>query len=416
MKPSVKIGVAVGISTVAVGVAVVAGIIFSLQSFDASKVACPDIGAQRTALQSLYDAGVNASVQIYAEEKAAAEEQLSRCLNANPVDPCADAQAVRDAAVANFNGILSPADNASYTDFQAYFQKRDDAYGAYKKAKESLEQCRAENPPPADAPYEQSNTKACFDAYDASLAATQSTFTKDTQTMRTALAAGLAGLDAREKACNPPKGKDAFTDPVGDGESGKTDASENLLSCKIINPDVDPEIAALRARAAAIPGEIQAIVDGIDNVTKRERKLQVDLAEVGTYIPPESTKTQFEGALNALRAERKVNIESALDFYKNLRERRETEKAALERELSDVQAKIQARLDAIADENEARQQKYPTSLRFVGPDKCDFYHCHGLLCGMPDPAQDACGHGATTEDDVDCKKFFNAYLQEAGVN
>lgn len=410
MNTSTKIG------ALAVAAAVVAGIILSLQSFDASVVACNDIGNKRAELRALYDVGVAASVQIFAEERTAAEERLSQCLNAKPVDPCADAQATRDSAVANFNSISSPADDAPYAEFQTYFKQRDDAYNSYKQAKNALDQCRAENPPKADVPYEQSDTKACFDAYDASMAVTQSTFTKDTQTMRVALTAGLAGLDAREKACKPPKGKDAFTDPVGDGESGQNDVPVNILSCRLLDPEVDAELATLRARASAIPGEIQAIVDGIKNITKRESKLNVDLAEVDTYIPPESTKTQFEGVLNALRAERKVNIESSLDFYKNLRERREAEKTTLEQELGDVQAKIQARLDQIAKENEARQRAFPTALHLSKPDKCDYYHCHGMLCGMPDPAQDSCGHGATTEDDIDCKKFFDSYLQEAGVN
>lgn len=405
------------IVTGAVAVAVVAGVILSLQSFDASSVACNAIDEARVELQSLYDAGVAASVQIFAEERASAEERLSQCLNAKPLDPCADAQATRDATVANFNNIPSPAEDAPYAEFQKYFKQRDDAYNSYKQAKNVLEQCRAANPAPStDVPYEKSNTKTCFDEYDASMAVTQSTFTQNTQAMRAALTRALAGLDAREKACNPPKGKDAFTDPVLDGESGETDAPANLISCRLLDPVIDTELVALRARAAAIPGEIQVIDDSIKNVSKRESKLRVDLADADTYIPPESAKTQFEGVLNALRAERKVNIESSLDFYKNLRERREAEKSKLEQELSEVQAKIQARLDEIARENQKRQQKYPTSLRLAGPDKCKYYHCHGTLCGIPDPAQDACGHGATTESDVDCKLFFDSYLNEAGMN
>lgn len=399
-----------------VTLAVVAGIIFSLQSFDASKVACNEIDSKRAELQSLYDAGVAASVQIFAEERTLAEHRLSQCLNAKPTDPCEDAQATRDAAVANFNGISSPADDAPYAEFQTYFKKRDEAYNSYKQAKDSLDQCRAANPPSTtDIPYEKSDIKACFGEYDASMAATQSTFAKDTQAMRAALTAGLAGLDAREKACNPPKGKDAFTDLVRNGESGQANGGVNLQSCRLLDSEFDTELMKLRARAAAIPGEIQVIDDGIKNITKRESRLRVDLSDVGTYIPSESTKTQFEGALNALRAERKVNIESSLDYYKNLRQRREAEKATLEQELSDVQVKIQARLDEIAKENQMRQQKFPTSLRLSGPDKCKYYHCHGTLCGIPDPEQDGCGQGATTENDLDCKLFLNSYLQEAGV-
>lgn len=403
------------IGAAVVVVAVVAGILLALQSFTAEEVACDAIDDARAELQSLYDAGVAASVQMFAEERSAAEGRLSACLSASPVDPCADAQKTRDAAVKGFNDIASPPDSASYAEFQSYFAKRDDAYANYKKAKDALDQCRTANPPKPDVPYEQSDTKACFDAYDSSMATTQSTFTRDTQAMRAALTAGLAGLDAREKACNPPKGKEAFTDPVRDGDTGQGDIPTNLLSCRLLDPTADAELIALRLRAAAIPLEIQAIVQSIENISKRQNKLRVDLADVGTYIPPESTKTQFEGALNALRAERKVHIEASLDFYENLRERREAEKTALERELRDVQSKINARLEQIRKENEARQRAFPTSLHQSKPDKCAYYHCHGMLCGIPDPAQDSCGHGATTEDDVDCKKFFDSYLREAGV-
>ncbi len=403
------------IGAAVVAVAVIAGVIFALQSFDAGKVACDAIDEARAELQALYDAGVAASVQVFAEERSAAEERLSACLSASPVDPCADAQKTRDAAVKGFNDITSPSDSASYAEFQKYFTKRDDAYADYKKAKDTLDQCKAANPPKPVVSYEESDTKACFDTYDASMATTQSTFTRDTQAMRAALTAGLAALDAREKACNPPKGKDAFTDPIRDGESGQGDTPTNLLSCRLLDPNADAELAALRQRAAAIPAEIEALEQSIENILKRENKLRVDLADVGTYIPPESTKTQFEGALNALRAERKVNIESSLDFYENLRERREGEKTTLEKELRDVEAKINARLEQIRKENEARQRAFPTALHLAKPDKCDYYHCHGTLCGIPDPAQDGCGQGATTEGDVDCKKFFDSYLREAGV-
>lgn len=391
-------------------VALVAAALFSLQSFDAGKVSCDAIPEARAEVQALFDAGVAASVQVFAEERTAAEEHLSHCLNAKPVDPCADAQAARDAAVEKFHSIPSPADSAPYAEFQTYFAKRDDAYAQYKDAKSALDQCRAANPPKSEVPYEESDTKACFDAYDASLLETQNTFTKNTHAMRAALTAALAALDAREKACNPPKGKEALTDPIREGAD-----RTNILNCRLLDPAADPELAALNARAAQIPLEIQAIMDGIENITKRESTLRVDLADVATYIPPESTKTQFEGALNALRAERKVNIESALEFYENLRERREGEQAALEAELRDVEAAIQARTEHIRKENEARERAFPTSLRLAKPDKCDYYHCHGTLCGMPDPAADECGHGVTTENDLTCSLFFDSYLKEAGV-
>lgn len=401
-----------------VAAAIVAGTILYLQNFDAGKVSCDAIPAAREELQAAYDAGVNASVQVYAEERTAAEDHLSQCLSAKPVDPCEDAQSARDKAVADFNGITSPADDAPYAEFQEYFAKRDNAYNAYKSAKETLDQCRAANPPKEAVPYEESDTKACFDAYDASIASMRDVFEKNTQAMKSALKAALAALDAREKACHPPTGKDKFTSlPGGGGEGTVSEGGVpvEIANCRLINPDSDADLAALRQRAAAIPGEIQAVQDSIENIQKRMSPLKRDLAEVDTYIPPESTKTQFEGALNALRAERKVAIESSLEFYNNLLARRVAEKAALESELADVNAQIAARLAQIQKENEARQRAYPTALHLAKPDKCAYYHCHGVMCGISDPAHDSCGHGVTTEDDVDCKQFFEAYLQAAGA-
>ncbi len=403
----------------ALAAAIVAGAIFSLQNFDAEAVACKDIAEARASLQATYDAGVNASVQVFAEERADAEEALSRCISAKPVDPCEDAQKTRDAAVANFNGITSPADSAPYAEFQMYFAKRDEAYNAYKKAKDALDQCRAANPPKGDVPYEESDTKACFDAYDASMASTQATFTTNTQALRSAFNAATAALDAREKACNPPTGDGQFTE-LGGGDGAEDDSEDgstpiDIQNCQPVDPNWDSEIMALRARAAAIPVEIKAIEDGIENIRKRMSPLQRDLADVDTYIPPESAKTQFEGALNAKRAERKVSIELSLEFYNNLLARREAEKAKLEQELSDVQAKIAARLAQIEQENAERQRKYPTNIHQSRPDKCEYYHCHGVLCGRPDPVTDGCGHGSTTPDDVDCSQFMKAYLKAAGV-
>lgn len=96
------------IGTIVVGVVAVVGIIVALQSFDASTVACTAIGEARAELQSLYDAGVAASVQIFSEERTAAEARLNACLGAKSADPCADAQAAQDAAVKGFNDITSP--------------------------------------------------------------------------------------------------------------------------------------------------------------------------------------------------------------------------------------------------------------------------------------------------------------------
>lgn len=399
-----------------VAAALVLGALFALQNFDAGAVACKDIAAARASLQATYDTGVNASVQVYAGEKADADDALSRCLNAEPKDPCEDAQKARDEAVAGYNGISSPPDSAPYAEFQGYFAKREDAYNSYKSAKEALDQCRAANPPKPDVPYEKSDAKACFDAYDASIESIQSTFTKNTQALRSALTAAMAALDAREKACNPPSGEKQFTDLATTGGGGQSGGSTpvDIQNCQPADPNLDAELIALRSRAAALPTEIQAVQDSIDNVRKRMNPLERNLRDVDTYIPPEATKTQFEGALNALRAERKVNIESSLDFYKNMLTRREAEKAELERELSDIQAKIAARLDKIQKENEARARNFPTNVHLSKPDKCDYYHCHGVLCGRPDPVTDGCGHGTTTESDTECKEFIQSYLKAAG--
>ena len=143
---------------------------------------------------------------------------------------------------------------------------------------------------------------------------------------------------------------------------------------------------------------------------------QRDLAEVGTYIPPESTRTQFEGTLNALRAERKVSLESIVEFYQKLITKKQAEKAALEQELRDVNAQIAARLAQINAENDARRKNFPTALHQAKPDNCAYYHCHGMLCGKPDPEPHACGQGSTSQDDVDCKKFIDSYLKAAGAN
>ncbi len=401
----------------AIAAAVVAGVILSLQSFDAGKVPCEGIAEARANLEALHKTGVDASVAVYADEKGDAEERLSQCLSAKPADPCEDAQRVRDAAVLRFNSIVSPPDTAPSEAFQAYFAEREIAYNEYVQARDALRACREANPPKEVVPYEESDAKACFDAYDASLASMRDTFEKETQAMRSALQSALSALDAREKACNPPTGDEQFTSiPGGGNGAGEGSVSaEQLRSCLPLDPHSDAELRTLRTRAAAIPGEIQAVQTSIDNIDDRMSPLTRDLSEVDTYIPPESTKTQYEGALNALRAERKVAIESALGFYKNMKARRQTEKDVLESELRDIEAKIATRMKQIEDENAARQRDFPTALRHVKPDACDYYHCHGLLCGVPDPASNGCGHGATTESDVECKDFLDAYLKQAGV-
>lgn len=403
-----------GVIGLAAAAVVVAGAIAYLQGFDAEKIVCEDIAAARVSLQAQYDAGVDASVQMYADARTAAQARLSQCLSAEPKDPCAAEQAARDAAYRAFFAIPSPADDAPYAEFQAYYAKRDEAYSAFKTAKAALDACRAANPLKEDVPYEESDTKACFDEYDASMGAAQSTFDADTQTMRAALKAAQVALDAREKACHPPTGDDKFT-ALQSGE--RESVVENILRCEPLNADADAELASLRAQAASLQAEIDAAETTIDNAQKRLRKLQSDLAAADTYIPPESTKTQFEGALNALRGQRKESIRSAMEYYENLIEKKEAQKARLQQELGDVQAKIAARLSEIQKENAERQSKYPTAVHLAKPepDGCAYYHCHGTLCGISDPDPTHCGQGPTTQDDIDCKQFIKALMNAAGA-
>jgi len=404
MKPGPVLG------ATAVAAVIVAGALFYLQNFNAAEIACEDIPAARVSLQAQYDAGVEASVTLYREARADAEARLSSCLRAEPKDPCAAEQGARDQAYKNFFAIPSPADDAPYAEFQDYYQKRDDAYNAYKTAKAALDQCRANNPPKPDVPYEESDTKACFDEYDKADKAAQDKFSSDTLTMRAALKAALAALDEREKACHPPQDDDRFSLTPGTGQNAE-DYSENIVSCRPIDPNADPELARHRARKAEIAAEIQSIDTTLENAGKSANKVRVDISGVDTYIPPESSNTQFEGALNALRGQRKAQLESSLDYYKRLIERKQNEKTQLQNEMRDVDAQIAARQNEIQRENNARKQKYPTTVHLAGPDECAYYHCHGVLCGIPDPKPNGCGHGSTSEGDIDCKAFIDAYIQ-----
>lgn len=408
------------IAAVAVGLAAVAGIIAYLQGFNAEEVACPDIAQARIDLQAAYDQGVAKSVEVYSDQKGMIDERLSACLSAKPVDPCEDAQRARDQAVEAYNGIKE----SSFGSFNSYFTARETAYQDYKAKKQALDACRQANPKPeGDVPYEKSDTKKCFDEYDAAVQAMRDTFEENTQKMRTALRNALAALDAREKACNPPTG--TFTDPpvstggvTGDGsqtDGGAGSVPVELANCRPLNPNLDTELWTLRQRAGQIPAEIADVQTTIDNANERLSPLKTALSEVGTYIPPEATKTQFEGALNALRAERKVSIEAQIDFYNGLISRKQAEKQQLENELKDLNAKIAARENQIKKENEARRRAFPTNIHLSKPDECAYFHCHGTLCGKRDPAPDGCGHGPTSESDVACKAFFDSYLKAAGV-
>lgn len=393
-----------------IAVAVVVGVIAYLQNFDAAAVECIDIPAARAELQAQYDKGVDASVELYREARKNAEERQTQCLLADPVDPCAAEQAARDAAYRAFFDIPSPADDAPYEEFKAYYDQREVAYQNFVVAKNALEACWAANPKKTDIPYEESDTKKCFDEYDAAMDEAQERFRSDTQTMRSALQAAMAALDARELACNPATGDDAFSLTPGTGPNGE-DFSENILSCMPTDIDSDAELRRLKARVTQINVEIQSIDTTIENANKRASKHRVDLSNVDTWIPPESSKTQFEGALNALRGERKVSIEQSLEYYDNLIDRKQNEKTELEDELRDTENKIQERMAELERENQMRAQKYPTNVRLAGPDECKFFHCHGTICGIPDPNVNGCGHGVAPETDVNCEAFIEAFIK-----
>lgn len=398
----------------AIAVAIVVGVVTYLQNFDAAEVECIDIPTARAELQAQYERGVAASVEIFREARKNAEEELTRCLLADPVDPCAAEQAARDAAYRAFFDIPSPPDDAPYEEFKSYYEQREAAYQNFVTAKNALDACWAANPKKTDIPYEESDTKKCFDAYDAADKAAHDKFRTDTQTMRTALTAALAALDARELACNPATGDDAFSLAPGTGPNGE-DYSENIQSCTLLDIDADDELKRLRVRVAEINVEIQSIDTTIENAQKRASTHRVDLSNVDTWIPPESTKTQFEGALNALRGERKVLIEQSLEYYDNLIDRKQNEKTGLAEELRSIETKIQERIAELEQENQRRAQTYPTSVHLAGPDECKYYHCHGILCGIPDPNMNGCGHGVTTESDTNCEAFVEAFI-EAGAS
>ena len=86
----------------------------------------PDLlEALEEARRTLLDCEANATNgAAMAKVEAAIDEELSRCLSAKPEDPCEDLQEARDQAVADYNGISSPPDSASYAEFQTYFAKR----------------------------------------------------------------------------------------------------------------------------------------------------------------------------------------------------------------------------------------------------------------------------------------------------
>lgn len=405
------------VSSVAAGLALIVGIISYLQLFNAQEVACPEIAQARIGLQAAYDQGVAASVEVYRDQKIMIDENLDYCLNAKPKNPCDELQRERDQSVDDFNDI----EESTFGSFNSYLEARDAAYKNYKSSKEALDQCKKDNPQPElDIPYEKTDAKKCFDEYDAAVQGIRNTFETNTQAMQTALAKDMADLNAREKACNPPTGDESFTNPPGDDDGDQGDESNDgpdvaLANCRPIDANLDAELIRLKERVGQIPGEISEVQSSIDNADRRVNKLKGELAEVDTYIPPESTKTQFEGALNALRGERKMNIETQIEFYENLSNRKKSEKENLQSELKEVNAKIQERLNQIKKDNEARQRAFPTRIHISGPDKCEYFHCHGTLCGKQDPAPNECGHGATTQGDAGCKEFFNKYLEAAGI-
>lgn len=110
--------------------------------------------------------------------------------------------------------------------------------------------------------------------------------------MRTALKAAFSALDAREKACHPPTGAKQFTEDPRIARLPQDGAAPvEIQNCQLISLSTDSELVALQQRAAALPSEIQSTEDSINNIKKRMSSLQRDLREVGTYIPPESTRT-----------------------------------------------------------------------------------------------------------------------------
>lgn len=408
------------IASIIAGLALIAGIITYFNNFDASQLACKDIDATEKSVKAQYEQAVAKGPEVYRDQKQIIDDTLSQCLNSAPKNPCANEQKAFDEAVQKFNSIKSPPEGAPYAEFKAYFDARDKAYEGYPAIRDALFSCQKNNPPPQDVPYEKSDTKKCFDEYDSADAAARETFNTNAQALRAGLKNALASLEARRKACNPPTQTTVVRS--GDNVTGVNTAPPvELLSCQPIDTNSDSELYTLRQRAAQIPIEISDIQKSIDNATGQIKKLEQALRDT-----PNSTPTYVDGPhkgqiitnLTEAQAARGViaeDIRGKIDFLKAYSDRKKAEKSRLENELSEINAKIAARLGQIQKENEQRQSTYPTSMHQAKPDKCAYFHCHGTLCGIPDPDPHGCGQGPTTEDDTFCKQFLKSYLNARGV-
>lgn len=401
------------------GLALIAGTIAYFNTFDASQLACKDIAATEKSLNAQYEQAIAKGPEVYRDQKQIIDDTLSQCLNAPSKNPCANEQKAFDEAVQKFNSIKSPPDGASYAEFKAYFEARDKAYEGYPAIRDALFSCQKNNKPPQDVPYEKSDTKKCFDSYDSADAAARETLNTNAQALRAGLKNALASLDARRKVCNPPpQSKVGRTGDTGTG--GATPPTE-LLSCQPIDANLDSELYTLRQRAAQIPLQIADVQKSIDNASAHIKKLEQALRDT-----PNSTPTYSDGPhkgeiitnLPEAQAARGVitkDISEKIDFLKAYSDRKKVEKSRLEDELKEINAKIADRLSQIQKENAERQRTYPTSMHQAKPDKCAYFHCHGMMCGIPDPDPHGCGQGPTTEDDISCTQFLKSYLNARGV-
>ncbi len=408
------------IASIIAGLALIAGLIAYFNTFDASQLACKDLDATEKSIRSQSEQALARGPEVYRDQKQIIDDTLRQCLNATPKNPCADEQKAFDEAVQKFNSIQSPPEGDPYADFQAYFEARDRAYEGYPAIRDALFSCQKNNPPPPDVPYEKSDTKKCFDEYDSADAAARETLNTNSQALRAGLKSALASLEARRKACNPPP-QTSVGRTGDDGTGGSDTPTVNLLSCQPIDTNFDSELSALRQRAAEIAVEISDIQTSLDNASKQVKKLEQALRDT-----PNSTPTYVDGPrqgqiitnLAEAQAARGViaeGIRGKIDFLKAYSDRKKAEKSRLETELGEINAKIAARLSQIQKENAERQSTYPTTIHQSRPDKCAYFHCHGVLCGIPDPDPDGCGQGPTSEDDKSCKQFLKSYLNARGV-
>lgn len=407
-------------------------------------VACNKIDDAIKEANAAYDSAVNIELDLYKNQKKAIDDELMACLNRPKADPCGDLQKQFEEAAKNFNSIQSPnvqlpgsdmtPGSAAYNNawntyknaWDSYHKARDEAYAKYTPIRDALKLCREKNPPKDVVPYEQSDTKQCYDGYDAALETIRETFNRDTSAFRVARDGLIKALETRRKACNPPKS--SFTTPPG-GSTGDSDGGTiggattppvELVNCQPLS-DPDNELSSLRRRVAEINTELQETDVSIDNANKRIGKLESALSGISTSTPTYvdgPNKGQIITNLAEAQAARGVkakDIRDQIEFLKSFVNRKKEDKSNLQSDLYEANEKIKARENYIKKENEARRKAFPTALHVAKPDECEYFHCHGVLCGRKDPAPDACGHGPTTEDDIGCKKFIDSYLKAAKV-